>query len=124
LDFGPGLYIDFAPRDDHRWSTYLYILDGAGLSAYIQIYPAGPLHKVALFDDEFITAVCLFNARGAMMDQITAQRTGGASGGRIFGDVIGGRKETRMRARFANLNCLACESMATGSAALRVEFAE
>ena len=82
------------------------------------------MHKVALFDYEFITAICRFNSGRAMMDQIATQRARRAAGGRIFSDVIGGRKKPRMRACIANLDRLSGEGLATGGAVLSVEFAQ
>jgi hypothetical protein len=100
LNFGDWtwLNVDLASRDYYRGSTYLYFFDRAWLAANVQIYPAGPVHKVALFDYEFITAICGFNPSRAMMDQVAAQGAGRATRSWILSDVVSRRKETTMRA--------------------------
>src|SRR6185369_10256194 len=82
------------------------------------------MNKVALFDHEVITAVLRFQVRRAVMHEIAAERTARAAGSRIFGNVVGGREETRMRARGADFQRLARERVTTGGLSPRVDLGE
>ena len=64
------LNVHLAAGDDHRWSTYLYLFNSAGLAANVEIDPAGTMHKVALFDYEFLSTIYRFNSGRAVMDQV------------------------------------------------------
>src|SRR6185503_1160434 len=98
---------NFAARDQHRLSTNFNFLDAPGLAFHVQIDAAGPVNEVALFDDKFIPAVFGLEAQRTVMNEITAEGSTRAAGGRIFRNVVSRSEEARMCARCADLECLA-----------------
>ena len=87
----------------------------------LNVDPARTIYEVSLLDYESKSSVTRLDISRAVMDQVSSERTGGAACGRIFGDVIGRRKQACVRAGFADLNRFTSKRVATSSAHAFVE---
>src|ERR1700730_13809101 len=95
---------NFAARDHNRRSANSHFIYRSEFAYDLNIDPAGTMYEVSLLDYELKSSVARLDIRRAVMDQVGAQRTGGAACCRIFGNVICRSKESRMGARRANLD--------------------
>src|SRR5207249_758924 len=79
-------------RHNYRCSADANLFDAGGLALNFETEAARSINEVALLDHETIDAVGSFDARSAVIDQVTAQWPGRAAGGRIFADILADEK--------------------------------
>src|SRR5262249_6744246 len=101
-------------RYHDRWPTDAHLFNFAGPTLHFQFDAARTLDEITLFNDEPIDTFNRIDSRRIVRDQGPAQRSGGASGRGIFANVHAYEKAC-MRARFADFDRFASESVATGT---------
>ena len=115
---------NFSARNQHCWTTNLHFLNVTRLPFHVEIDAAGPVNEIALLDDEFIPAVLRLETQTAVMNEIPTERPASTARRRVFGNVIGGREESRVRSRGAHFHRLARERMTARAAVPSVNVAE
>src|SRR5260370_34891690 len=100
------------PRDHNRSPADANFFNLARLALHFQTNAAGAIDKISLLDHKSISAIDWIDVRGAMLNQITSERSRRAACGRVFTNVHSDKK-SRVRAGLADFERLARERVAT-----------
>ena len=101
-------------RNYDRRSANTNHIDRSEFACDFNVDSAGTVHEIALLNNKSISSVARLDISRAVMHEVSSQRAGGAARCRVFRNVVGRRKQARVRARFANLDRLATERVAAG----------
>src|ERR1043165_6849493 len=117
LDFGLWTISEFesTASNYHRRSAHAHFFNFSGRAFDFQADAARAFDEVTLFDPKLINAVRRFHSGRVVINEITAQGTGGAPLCGILSDVLTD-KEARVRPSTANFNCLAREGITSHDA--------
>src|ERR1700752_1216980 len=84
--------------------------------------PAWPLDEVALLNHKLESTVRRLQRQSFVMDQVSAERSASTACGRIFRNIVSGRKETCMRPGRTELDRFSGKSMTTRCTASGVKI--
>src|SRR5882724_1876763 len=126
LDIGLWTFLkdNFAMGNHNRRSANANLIDRAEFVFDFNIYPAGTLHKITLFNNKSMACVAGLDISRAVMYQVSSQRPRSAARSRVFRNIISRSKQACMRACFTDLDGFTTEGVAPSGAGTLVDFGE